>query len=213
MKFYPAYLDLHGRPCLLIGGGQVAERKAATLLRAGASVTVISPRLTPKLRQLSESGTVAWREKEFEEGDLEGFLLVFAASDSAGVNRDAARACRGRNVLVNVAAPPEESTFIVPSIVERGDLLLAVSTCGSSPALAKKLREELESRYGPEYDQFLRILSELRRRIQTEIPDEKERKRIYRTVIDADVVELLRQGKGEAVKEKLWKIAGLRHRS
>src|SRR5512147_3181782 len=173
MKFYPAYLDLRDRPCLVIGGGAVAERKALSLLEAGAEVTIVSPSLTPKLQKLSVSGKITHRQKNFDEQDLAGEALVVVATGSPDVNVVAARACKKRHILVNVAAPPEESTFIVPSLVERGELLIAVSTAGASPALAKRIRQELERQYGTEYGLFLEKLSTVRSRVLETIPDER----------------------------------------
>lgn len=213
MRFYPAYLDLRDRPCLVIGGGVVAERKALSLLGAGADVTVVSPSLTPKLHELSEAGKIAHRKKKFDENDLSGEYLVIAATSSPDVNRQAAQACKKRRLLVNVAVPPEESTFVVPSVVERGDLLIAVSTSGTSPALSKKIRQELSALYGPEYDLFLRKLSALRKRVREEIADEEERRRIFQTLVDSDVLGLLREGKPHEAEVRMIELAGLKHKA
>lgn len=210
MKFYPAYLDLRDRPCLVVGGGPVAERKALLLFDAGAAVTVISPSLTPKLQSLSDSGKIAHRQKEFDEPDLAAEFIVIAATSSAEVNSRIARACKKRNILVNVAVPPEEGNFVVPSVVERGELLIAISTGGVSPALSKKLRQELETRYGPEYGIFLRMVAGIRRRVLSEVADEQQRREIFERVADSDVIELLRQGKTHEAEARLNQIAGSR---
>lgn len=212
MKFYPAYLDLRDRPCLVIGGGAVAERKALSLLEAGAEVTVVSPSLTPKLQELSVSGKITHRRKSFDEQDLAGEALVVAATDSSDVNVFAARACKKKHILVNVATPPEESTFIVPSLVERGELLIAVSTTGASPALAKRIRQELERRYGTEYELFLEKLSAVRARVLETVPDEQERRKIFQSIVDSDAMELIRQGKMHEAEARMAEIAGLKHR-
>jgi precorrin-2 dehydrogenase len=212
MKFYPAYLDLRDRPCLVIGGGAVAERKALSLLEAGADVTVISPDLTPKLKELSDSGKIAYLQKIFDDQDLSGEFLVVAATGSAEVNIQAAQACKKRHMLVNVAAPSEESTFIVPSLVDRGELLIAVSTSGASPALSQKIRRELEEHYGPEYELFLGKLSAIRVRVLEEVADAQERSRIFHAIVDSDVIELLRQGKTHEAELRMAEIAGLRRR-
>ena len=212
MKYYPAYLDLRERPCVVIGGGAVAERKAIALLEAGASVTIISPALTQKLHKLSESGKITHIEKQYEEQDLSGAFLVIAATDSAEVNTRVASACRKKQVLVNVATPPEKSTFIVPSVVERGDLLIAISTSGTSPALAKKVRHDVEQRYGGEYELFLNNLSAIRKRVLEEIPDESKRRTVFQAIVDSDVIDLIRQGKTHAAELRMAEIAGLKHR-
>jgi precorrin-2 dehydrogenase/sirohydrochlorin ferrochelatase len=212
MKFYPAYLDLRDRPCLVIGGGPVAERKALSLLGAGADVTVVSPALTLKLRELSESGKITHIPKTFDAQDLSGVFLAIVATGSPDVNRRAAQECKKRHVLVNVAVPPEESTFIVPSVVERGELLIAVSTSGSSPALAKKIRQDLGERYGPEYELFLEKLSVIRARVMEEVPDQRERGRIFQAIVDSDAIELLQQGKAHEADVRMLELAGLKHR-
>jgi len=211
MKFYPAYLDLRGRSCLIIGGGSVAERKALSLLEAGADVTVVSPLLSAKLTDLSISGKITHRQKIFEKEDIAGEFLVIAASGSPEVNISVARTCKERRVLVNVAVPPEESTFIVPSVVERGDLLIAISTSGASPGLSKRVRQELEKIYGPEYGLFLDKLAIIRKRVLNEVTNEQERCRIFQAILDSDAIGLLRQGKDHEAEVRMIEMAGLHH--
>jgi len=211
MKFYPAYLDLRGRSCLIVGGGSVAERKALSLLEAGADVTIISPLLSHKLTELSTSGKITHRQKIFEQEDISGEFLVIAATGAPEVNISVARACKERNVLVNVVVPPEESTFIVPSVVERGDLLIAVSTSGVSPGLSKKIRQELEKIYGPEYGLFLDKLTVVRKRVLNEVTSEQERCRIFQAILDSDAIGLLRQGKDHEAEVRMIEVARLHH--
>jgi precorrin-2 dehydrogenase/sirohydrochlorin ferrochelatase len=210
MKFYPAYLDLRDRPCLVVGGGPVAERKALSLLDAGAAVTIISPSLTPGLQALSDSGKITHHKKEFDEPDLAAESIVIAATSSKEVNSRIARLCKKRNMLVNVAVPPEEGNFIVPSAVERGELLIAISTGGVSPALAKKIRQELETRYGQEYGIFLRMVAAVRKRVLSEVADEQRRREIFEAIAGSEVIELLRQGKRREAEARLNQIADLR---
>jgi precorrin-2 dehydrogenase len=212
MKYYPAYLDLRDRPCLVIGGGAVAERKTLSLLEAGADVAVVSPSLNAKLHELSLSGKITHIKRNFEEQDLSGRSLVIAATDSPEVNSHAAQACRKKHLLVNVASPPEESTFIVPSTLERGELLIAVSTSGASPALAKKIRQELEERYGPEYAVFIEKLSSIRARLREEVSDEKSRRRILQAIVDSDAIELIRRGQSHEAEVRMMELAGLKHK-
>lgn len=209
MKYYPVYLDLRERPCVVAGGGSVAERKALSLLEAGAEVTIISPALTPKLQDLSSSGKINYRAKKIEEKDLAGVFLVIAATNDAGVNAEAARWCRKKQVLVNVASPPGESSFIVPSVVDRGALLIAISTSGESPALSKRIRLELEKLFGPEYDLFLQRMSLLRSRLLAQMKDERERRRIFQALADSDIIELLRKGEVHAADRRIAEIAGI----
>jgi precorrin-2 dehydrogenase/sirohydrochlorin ferrochelatase len=211
MKYYPAYLDLRERPCVVIGGGAIAERKTLSLIEAGAGVTVVSPSLTPKLLDLSASGKISHLKKNFEEQDIIGAFLAIAATDSPDVNSAAARACKKNHVLVNVAVPPEESSFIVPSVIERGELLIAVSTSGASPALSKKIRQELEKRYGPEYELLLRHLTSIRKKVREKIADENERRKIYQSIVDSEVIDLLRQGKTHEAELRMAELAGFTH--
>ena len=212
MKYYPAYLDLRDRPCMVIGGGTVAERKTLSLLEAGAEVTIISPALTPKLHEFSDAGKITHLKKQYEENDLSGQFLVIAATPSAEVNTLVARACRKMHTLVNVAVPPEESSFIVPSVVERGDLMIAISTSGASPALAKKIRQDIEQRYGSEYGLFLDKMSAIRNRVLEEVPDGQKRYAVFQAIVDSDVIDLIRQGKTHEAELRMTEIAGLKHR-
>lgn len=210
MKYYPVCLDLRGRTCVVAGGGLVAERKAGSLLKAGAAVVVVSPSLTPGLRELSSSGRIVYRPGTFGDDDVQGACLVIAATDSPEVNSAIARLCSGRQVLVNVAAPPEESTFIVPSVVERGDLLIAVSSSGASPALSRKIRCELAETYGPEYALFLERLAAVRGRLLKGPLSQAERQAVFQALVDSDILELLRQGKTQEADRRIAEFTGLR---
>jgi precorrin-2 dehydrogenase/sirohydrochlorin ferrochelatase len=195
MKYYPVYLDLRGRVCVVVGGGRVAERKAIALLDAGAEPVIVSPVLSTALTTLAGSGRVSLRKKHFEASDIRGAFLAVAATDDAATNEAVARACRSAGVLVNVADAPDAGTFIAPSVVSRGDLLIAVSTCGASPALARKVRKDLERAYGPEYGLFLERMAELRRRLLAGVTDEKVRRKVFQSVVDSDALALLKAGK------------------
>ncbi len=210
MKFYPVFLDLRDRPCLIVGGGRVAERKAVSLLEAGADVTILSPSLTEKLQDLCLSGKITHIARTFEDKDIAGAYLVIAATGSPEVNSVVGKLCRKKHVLVNVAAPPEESSFIVPSVVDRGELLIAVSTGGSSPALSKKIRQELEKAYGPEYDLFIQKMTLVRNRLIEELPDESARRAVFEALVDSDVLELLKQGKVHEADHRIAEISGLK---
>ncbi len=210
MKYYPVYLDLRDRPCAVIGGGKVAERKTLSLLESGAKVTVISPSLTPKLHEMAQSGKINHVNKKFDENDLTGIFLVIAATDSSDVNTSVAHACRKNRVLVNTVSLPEESTFIVPSVVERGELVIAVSTSGASPALSRKIRQDLEKRYGMEYAHFFERIKAVRKKVLEEISDEQVRKGIFQSLVDSNVIELLRQGKTHEADLRIAEITGMK---
>jgi precorrin-2 dehydrogenase/sirohydrochlorin ferrochelatase len=194
MKYYPVNLDLRERRCVVVGGGLVAERKTLSLLESGAEVTVVSPSLTPKLADLAASGKVLQVPALFQDAHLANAHLVFAATNDLAVNRAVAQLCRKKGILVNVAAPPEESSFIVPSVVERGDLVIAISTSGASPALSKSIRQELEKRYGPEYGLLLTRLAAVRKRLHDGVGSEAVRGQVLAAIIGSDVLDLLRRG-------------------
>lgn len=210
MKYYPVFLDLRERSCVVFGGGRVAERKTLSLLEAGANVTVVSPSLTPKLLELSSSGKITHFAKTFEDEDIAGAYIAIAATGGPQVNAEIGRLCRKKQVLVNVAAPPDESSFIVPSVVDRGALLIAISTSGESPALAKKIRMELDKMFGPEYDLFLQRMSALRGRLMAQQKDEGERSRIFQAVVDSDVLDLLRQGRLHEADILIAELSGMK---
>ena len=148
--YFPAFLDLRGRRCLVVGGGAIGERKTRDLLECGARVHVVSPALTPGLGALVAAGLVRHRARKFLRSDVRGCALVIAATGSARVDDTVAAEARHRHALVNVVDRPAHCDFIVPSVLRRGELQIAVSTGGRSPALAREIRRRLEPLFGPE---------------------------------------------------------------
>jgi siroheme synthase-like protein len=157
---YPIFMKLDHAACLVVGGGSVGARKVKGLLAASAEVTVVSPQLHPDLRELSDSGRISWINRDFEEGDLEGFRLVVAATGSARVNRMVYDGAVARGIPVNSVDDPAHSSFFVPAVARRGHLAIAVSTSGLAPYLARRLREHIEAKLYPGLEQDL---EELRR--------------------------------------------------
>ena len=166
MGYYPVLLDLAGRRCLMVGGGSVAERRVDALLAAGAQVTVISPRVTQPLAALAAEGRIGLASRGYREGDLAGNDLVFVATDAGEVNAAVAREARERGLWINAADDPAHCTFILPALVRRGDLTVAVATGGTSPALARAVREELEAYLTAEYATLAAIAAEARREVR-----------------------------------------------
>jgi precorrin-2 dehydrogenase/sirohydrochlorin ferrochelatase len=166
MGYYPIFLDLQGRPCLVIGGGTVAERKVEKLLEAGAEVTLISPSVTDQLHAWAEAEKICHKSREYQHGDLAPFQLAFAAADDAAVNAAVKREGEERGVWVNVADDPAHCDFILPSVLRRGDLVVAVATGGSSPALSRAIREELERYFTEDYAILSEIVAEVRRELR-----------------------------------------------
>lgn len=200
---YPINLQLDGRRCAVVGGGAVAERKVAALLKAGALVTVFAPEVTAQLARVAKQGCVKWVERPYQRGDLTGYVLVICATNSPEINAAAALEARSQSALVNVADAPELCDFTVPSHIARGDLLITVSTGGKSPALTRRLREELEVLYGPHYGCFLEIVSRAREEIKERLAFSHEREAFWRQTIDTDMVVLLREGKITEAEERL----------
>ncbi len=198
-KLYPMMVDLTGRRCLVVGGGAVAERKVTLLTECGADVEVVSPVTTARLAALAASGAVRVRRRPVRPSDLTGAFLVVVATDDPQVNREMAQRVRGAGGLVNVADDLEACSFLVPSVLRRGDLTIAISTGGGSPALAKKLRQRLEQTIGPEYEAYLTALRLLRERTRRAIADPQARQAVYRRAVESDLFERAARGDAAAV--------------
>jgi len=178
IRYYPAFLKIEGKKCVVIGGGKVAERKILSLLEANAIVVLVSPDATSVLVKLAEEGKITWIRDTFKPDYLEGAWLVFACTNQRDVQRDVFQACEERNIFCNVVDHPDVSSFIVPSVIKRGALTLAISTSGASPAVSRRLRERLERLFGEEYALYLELMRRIRETILSKgLPqEEKERK-------------------------------------
>ena len=208
MKYYPALLDLQGKCCVVVGGGQVAERKVQGLRKAQARVTVIGLHLTRRLRRLQEEGKIGYRPHPFRAGDLKGAYLAIAATDDRKTNERIFREATKQRVLANVVDDPGHSDFIVPSLVQRGDLLLAISTSGKSPALAKALRQKLERELGGEYAFLLRLLGKVRKRILACGFSQRKNKIIFQRLVREDLATLIRRKDRRGLDARLKSILG-----
>jgi len=191
-RYYPAFLDLEGRPCLVVGGGKVAERKALALLKAGARVKVVAPAVTARLAREKAAGRITHEGRRFRAADARGAFLVIAATDSREENEKVSASATG---LVNVVDTPELCNFIVPSSVVRGPLTIAVSTSGTSPAMARAIRKELEALYPPALGAYLRKAARLRARAAREIADPRRRMRYLKSLASARALRDLRAGR------------------
>jgi precorrin-2 dehydrogenase/sirohydrochlorin ferrochelatase len=192
---YPANLLLEGRLCVVIGGGAVAARKIDSLLGAHATVRVVSPEVTPHLAALIDGGRVEWRQAQAIEADLADAFLVILATDDSALNARLARAADAAGKLVNAADQPEVCSFHVPASIRRGPLMLTVSTGGASPALARRIREELEAHFGPEYGELAELLGRLRQTMDQDHRSQAERARAWERVVNSRVLHLLRDGR------------------
>lgn len=198
---YPAILLLDGRLAVVVGGGQVSERKVRTLREAGAKVRLVAEDVTPKLRDLAEAGEVELVKRRYARGDLDGAVVAVAATDDEEVNQGVYAEAAEKGIPVNVVDNPALCTFIAPSIIRRGDLVIAISTGGAAPALAVRLRESLEQQFGDEYARFLELMADLRRQI-TVPGDQDDRAKAWYRVIDSDVMDLVRAGEIERARER-----------
>lgn len=206
MRVYPVLLKLEGQRAVVVGGGPVAQRKVRTLLRAGAEVTVVSPQVTPGLARLARSGRIRHRRQRYAPGILRGAFLVIGATDDEATQRRIAHDAAGRGLLCNLASLSERSNFLVPASFSRGDVVVAFSTGGASPALARKLRQELERTVGREYGILARWLSGARRQIIRALPTERERARAFRRLVDPRVLRLLRSGRRAAAQARFRRL-------
>ena len=201
--YYPICLNVHGERCLVVGGGEVAARKAASLVEAGAEVVVMSPDVCDELARREDVTVV---ERPWQESDLDGTVLVIAATDDRSLNERVARAARRRRVLCNVVDDADLSDFIVPAAMRRGALLVTVSTSGALPALARSVREELEERFGRDYAEYLEIVGQMREDIVESVPDENARREIFGRFADSKFIASVRGVEKDDLRRELEKV-------
>ena len=195
ITYYPAFIDLRGRRCVVVGGGSVAERKVASLLECEAEVVVISPTATEQIEAWAEEGHVTLVRRPYQKGDLAGAWLVIAATNSDQVNREVYGEAVERRLLINTVDNPALCSFIVPSVVRRGSVVVAVSTGGKSPALARQLRQELEHILPEELTDHLEEMVRIRERLRQAIPDPADREGVWRRLMAEGLLALLREGR------------------
>lgn len=188
-NLYPIALDLRGRRCLVVGGGAVGERKVRALVDAGADVGIVAPEVTDTLSDLIHDGKAAHINMKFLPQHLDGAYLVIAATDRPEVNAEVTAAARSRRLLVNRADDSEfTSDFVTMATVRRGDLLLALTTGGAGPAVAARLRRELEAQFGPEWEPYLNLLREMRETAKQRFAREEDRAAALRRLAGSEVV-------------------------
>ncbi|OLD00503.1 MAG: uroporphyrinogen-III C-methyltransferase [Gemmatimonadetes bacterium 13_1_40CM_3_70_8] len=205
-QFYPAFLDLRGRRAVVIGGGAIAEQKVVGLLDAGARVTVISPGVSRRLEDLAAAGTVTIERRPYRPGDLAGAFLAIAATDDRAANRAVWVEAEARGVLLNAVDDLPHCSFIAPAIHRQGDVAVAVSTAGKSPALAVRLRERIGRLIGPEYATLLELLGELRAELARRVPDARIRTRLWYRIVDSDAIELVRRGDVAGARRRIGRL-------
>ncbi len=209
MRYFPLFLDLHDRPVLVVGGGAVAERKVTLLLASGARVTVVAPALCTALARRLARGEIAHRAGDFVEADLAAQRWVIAATDRADVNREVARAAEARGLFVNVVDDAELSSAIMPAIVDRSPLMIAISSGGGAPMLARRVREQLEALLDQSWGRVALRLGAWRARIRARYGNSRQRRAFYRELLDGPIVGLVRRGReAEAERALAQRLAG-----
>ncbi len=208
MRYYPIHLDIKGRKCLVVGGGAVATRKVKTLLKCGAGVKVVSPDLTEALETLSRQGGIETDKRAYCSEDLEGFFLVIGATSSDAVNRKIGTDAEERKMLCNIADLPEACNFILPSVIERGDLTITISTSGKSPAFSKRLRKDLERHFGEEYAVFLTLMGAVRKKLLQKNHAPEAHKYLFEALINGGLLELVKNKKIKEINTLLYNTLG-----
>ncbi|MGB6065957.1 MAG: bifunctional precorrin-2 dehydrogenase/sirohydrochlorin ferrochelatase [Desulfomonilaceae bacterium] len=209
MKPYPIMMSLAGKRVIVVGGGRVGRRKIMGLIESGASITVISPKLERELQDLAQQGQIEWLAEKFDKTLLDRYpeaVLVFGTTDQREVNIAIHGACADKRIPCNIADVPDLCTFIVPAVITQGDLMIAVSTGGASPALARRIREDLEKHYGPEYGEMTRVLGELRKLVLQTGSSSDANKKIFRDIVSSEVLAAFRDNDRERVLEILKAI-------
>jgi precorrin-2 dehydrogenase / sirohydrochlorin ferrochelatase len=204
-RLFPILVSLEGKKVVVIGGGTIAERKIRTVLDCGAFVTVIAPELTEGLSDLASEHKFIYLKREYRNGDLAGANLAFAAVDDGDVSEEVASEALKRNVLLNVVDQPAHCSFIVPAVVRRGLLTLAVSTGGASPAWARNIRNRLSGEYGDEYIRLLDALAQIREHCMRTIEDPVHRREILLRMADESLLELARSHNRIELERELWR--------
>ena len=193
--YYPIYLDIENRDVVIIGGGNVCARKAETMMKYGARVTVVSPEFTDEIEQWANEGRLQLERKAYDDADLEGANIVIASTDIQSVNEQIAADCRARRIPVNVVDVTPLCEFIVPAIIETGSIQIAISTGGKSPALARTLKEDLQRSIGPEYAEVNDVLGTLRDGAKQVLLTDVDRKRFFDGIIAKGILPMLREGR------------------
>ena len=208
MRYYPINLDINNRNCLVIGGGGVGTRKVKTLLDCGARVTLVSPKVSPQLRDLATSGDIILKERSYQSDDLSNMFLVIGATDDEKLNKQISGDADRLNTLCNIADRPEVCNFILPSIVHRDDLVITISTSGQSPAMAKKLRKSLENQFGKEYGTLLRLMGAIRKKLLQQAHEPEAHRPLFEQLINSDLIGMIQEGEVEKIDSLLLDVLG-----
>lgn len=208
MRYYPVNLDIKNRHCLVVGGGRVGLRKVETLLSCGAVVTVVSPEVEAKLQGLSKNAAITIKQRPYRSTDLDRMFLVIGATDDEDLNQQISEDAQRVNMLCNIADRPRVCNFILPAIIQRGDLVVTVSTSGKSPAFAKKLKKDLENEFGEEYTTFLCLMGAVRKKLLSTKHAPEAHKPLFERLICGNLVESIRNEDIQAIDALLFRVLG-----
>lgn len=208
-SYFPVFLSLAERLAVIKGGGPVAARRVAGLLRCGARVRVVAPELTPELAQRARGGEIEHMARPYRTGDLEGAALALAEPGEPESDASFFAEAERRGIFANVEDDLEHCSFIMPALVRRGDLVVAISTSGRAPALAVRLRERIERELGPEYGALLELAGRLRAPLARTAPEFEERRRRWYELVDSEVLVLLREGRTAEARQRAEQIMGV----
>jgi siroheme synthase-like protein len=209
VNYYPIFLNLQDRRCVVIGGGHIAAEKVHGLLATGARVLVIAPEMSARILQWVAEGAITCLARRYRPGDLEGAFLAISATDDRAINAQVWEEAQTRNIPVNVVDDTPHCNFIAPSIARRGDLTVAISTGGKAPALAVRLREKIEAMLGDEHARFLELAGSLREPLARRYPDFATRKALWYQLVDSEVLALLRDRDEAAARQRIYEIMGV----
>ncbi|MBN1763715.1 MAG: bifunctional precorrin-2 dehydrogenase/sirohydrochlorin ferrochelatase [Sedimentisphaerales bacterium] len=203
-RLYPIFTSLAARKVVIVGGGRVAERKVMDLLECDCRIVVIAPDMTEKLMQVWQAGQIQAESRPYQNGDLKDAALVIAATNDYQTNESIFNEAQQRGIFCNVVDIPELCSFQVPSVLRRGDLQIAISTSGASPALAKRIRKQLEAEFGEHYVTFMAALKKLREHLKKMYPDDQARRAgILKEFVNSEALALLQEGKHKDFEQML----------
>lgn len=193
-KYYPVMLNLEHRPCLVVGGGRVAERKVKSLLEAKADITVVSPQFTSALFELARNDRIKLLQNDYRSDLIKSFAFVCAASDDMSVNEEVAKECHSNGILINVVDNEKLSSVIMPAVLCYGGVVISVSTSAHSPMLASKIRDKIADIIGPEYGEYNELLGKTRRIIIQKVADPEKRRQIFKDIQDDKYLAMIKNG-------------------
>ncbi|CAN2041554.1 precorrin-2 dehydrogenase / sirohydrochlorin ferrochelatase [Candidatus Magnetomoraceae bacterium gMMP-15] len=208
MRYYPVNLNIKDKKCLVIGGGPVSARKVKTLIKCKAYLIVVSPEIHKDIIKLACENKIILKKRPYKTSDLNSVFLVIAATNNPKLNKKIGEDAALRQILCNIVDMPEQGNFVLPSIVQSGDLMLAISTSGKSPALAKRLRQRLEKEFGQEYEVLLNLMGAVRKKLLSLNHAPHRHKKIFNKLLDEGLLEMIQEHRKDDIDELLVNTIG-----